>query len=891
MSIRNLGPMFRPASVAVIGASPREGSVGSVILSNIQEAGFAGKIMPVNPRHESIGDLKCYPTVAALPSCPDLAILCTPAPTIPSLIAELGEKGTKAAVVLTAGLDSAADEKGTLLQQAMTEAARPHLLRIIGPNCVGLIVPGIGLNASFAHTNALSGSLAFVSQSGALATSVLDWAKSRDIGFSHFISLGNSADVDFGDTIDYLASDAKTHAILLYMESIKHARKFMSAARAAARNKPVIVLKAGRAAEGARAAASHTGALTGADDVYDAAIRRAGMLRVDTVRDLFDAVETLGRAAPIKGEKLVILTNGGGAGVMATDALIAGGGQLATLTEKTIRQLDDVLPGNWSKANPIDIIGDAPISRYRDALKIVQNAPETDAILFLHSPTAIVASQEIAESLSPLIRQSGCPVLSCWLGGDALAQAQHIFSQAGIPTYDTPEDAVTAFLHLVEYRRNQSQLTETPRDRPAAPADDTDHARGIIANVLTSGRTMLSETESKDLLQTYGIPVVETRSVRTSDEAAKIAADIGFPVALKILSPDISHKSDAGGVVLHLGSEASVRDAADAMRARISENIPDARLDGFTVQQMAARTGAHELIAGAAVDPTFGPVILFGQGGTAVEIIGDRAVALPPLNSVLADAQMSRTRVAKLLAGYRDRPAADHAAIRDVLVGLSRLVSDIPEIQEIDINPLLADEKGVLALDARVRVSRPSSEGSDRLAIRPYPQDLEEIIDFDGQPLSLRPIRPEDEPQHRALFRNLAPDDVRFRFFGALREPVHADLARFTQIDYDREMAFIATRATEGDEPETLGVVRAYADPDNNIAEFSIIVRSDLKGRGLGATLLGKIINYCRARGTKRLVGQVMSDNRRMLALARDYGFVREAPSDAGMVDLSLQLN
>ncbi|MBT5049367.1 MAG: bifunctional acetate--CoA ligase family protein/GNAT family N-acetyltransferase [Rhodospirillaceae bacterium] len=891
MSIRNLDPMFRPESVAVIGASPRQGSVGSIILSNIQEAGFAGKIMPVNPRHESIGALNCYPTVAALPACPDLAILCTPAPTIPSLIAELGEKGTRAAVVLTAGLDGAVDEKGTLLQQAMIEAARPHLLRIIGPNCVGLIVPGIGLNASFAHTNALSGNLAFVSQSGALATSVLDWAKSRDIGFSHFISLGNSADVDFGDTIDYLASDAKTHAILLYMESIKHARKFMSAARAAARNKPVIVLKAGRAAEGARAAASHTGALTGADDVYDAAIRRAGMLRVNTVRDLFDAVETLGRAAPIKGEKLVILTNGGGAGVMATDALIAGDGQLATLTEKTIRQLDDVLPGNWSKSNPVDIIGDAPISRYRDALEIVQNAPETDAILFLHSPTAIVASQEIAESLSPLMRQSECPVLSCWLGGDALAQAQHIFSQAGIPTYDTPEDAVTAFLHLVEYRRNQSQLTETPIDQPADPADDTDHARGIIANVLTSGRTMLSETESKDLLQTYGIPVIETRSVRTSGDAAKIAADIGFPVALKILSPDISHKSDAGGVVLHLGSEEAVRDAADAMRARISENIPDARLDGFTVQQMAARSGAHELIAGAAVDPTFGPVILFGQGGTAVEIIGDRAVALPPLNSVLADAQMSRTRIAKLLAGYRNRPAADHAAIRDVLISLSRLVSDIPEIQEIDINPLLADEKGVLALDSRVRVSRPSSEGSDRLAIRPYPQDLEEIIEFDGQPLALRPIRPEDEPQHRALFRNLASDDVRFRFFGALREPVHADLARFTQIDYDREMAFIATRATEGGEPETLGVVRAYADPDNNIAEFSIVVRSDLKGRGLGATLLGKIITYCRARGTKRLVGQVMSDNRRMLALARDYGFVREAPSDAGMVDLSLQLN
>lgn len=890
MSVRNLDHMFRPASVAVIGASPREGSVGSVILKNIQEAGFAGPVMPVNPRHELIGALTCYPTVGSLPACPDLAILCTPASTIPSLIAELGEKGTKAAVVLTAGLDREVDRHGTPLQQAMIEAARPHLLRIMGPNCVGLIVPGIGLNASFAHTNALTGNLAFASQSGALATSVLDWAKTRGIGFSHFISLGNSADVDFGDSLDYLGSDANTGAILLYIESIKHARKFMSAARAAARNKPVIVLKAGRAAEGAKAAASHTGALTGADDVYDAAIRRAGMLRVDTVRDLFDAVETLGKAAPIRGEKLVILTNGGGAGVMATDALIAGGGQLATLTAETIRRLDGVLPANWSKANPIDIIGDAPVSRYVDALKIVLDAPETDAVLFLHSPTAIVASHEIARQLAPLIRQSSQPVLSCWLGGEGLEQPRRIFSDANISTYDTPEDAVSAFRQLVDYRRNQIQLMETPRYDPKDPIYDTDRAKKIVADALVDNRTMLSETASKDLLRAYGIPVVETRSARTPNEAAEIAADIGFPVALKILSPQISHKSDAGGVVLHLGSEDAVREAADAMLARISDNIPDATLEGFTVQQMADSASAHELIAGAAVDPTFGPIILFGQGGTAVEIIGDRAVALPPLNSVLADNLVSGTRVAKLLAGYRNRPAADHAAIREVLVSLSRLVSDIPEIQEIDINPLLADEKGVLALDARVRISPSSSEGADRLAIRPYPKDLEENVEFDGRPLTLRPIRPEDEPQHRALFNKMESGDVRFRFFGALREPVHADLARFTQIDYDREMAFIATRKAQNGEPETLGVVRAQADPDNETAEFSIVVRSDLKGRGLGSLLLGKIIRYCRARGTKELVGQVLPENRGMISLAGDYGFVRKPQPGFGVVDLSLRL-
>lgn len=890
MSVRNLENMFRPASVAIIGASPREGSVGSIILKNLQAAGFAGPLLPVNPNHSALGSLDCYPTIASLPICPDLAVLCTPAPTIPSLITELGEKGTKAAIVLTAGLDSATDDNGVSLQQAMTNAAKPFLLRIVGPNCVGLIVPGIGLNASFAHTNALNGGLAFVSQSGALATSVLDWSKTRNIGFSHFVSLGNSADVDFGDMLDYLGSDGNTRAILLYIESIKQARKFMSAARAAARNKPVIVLKAGRFAEGAQAAASHTGALAGADDVYDAAIRRAGMLRVDTIRDLFDSVETLGRAVPLKGEKLIILTNGGGAGVMATDALIAGNGRLAHLSESTVNRLNSVLPANWSKGNPVDIIGDAPVSRYVDALQILLDAPETDAVLFIHSPTAIVGSHDIAKELAPLIRQSPCPVLSCWLGGDALAQSQTHFSELGLPTYETPEDAVTAFLQLVNFRQNQAQLTETPLYPNRETTQDTDRAKSIVAEALADNRAMLTEPESKDLLEAYGIPTVETRCASTAEEAAAVAEEIGFPVALKILSPDISHKSDVGGVVLRLGSGDAVRAAADSMLVHISKLNPDAGLTGFTVQQMADRPGAHELIAGMAVDPTFGPIILFGQGGTAVEIIGDRAVALPPLNRALAGALISQTRVAKLLAGYRDRPAADCDAIGDSLVRLSRMVSDIPEIQEIDINPLLADDTGVLALDARVRLSSTCSQNTERLAIRPYPQELEEEITFSGRPLTLRPIRPEDEPQHRELFKHLEPEDIRFRFFGALREPVHADLARFAQIDYDREMAIIATRQTADGGAETLGVARAQADPDNAIAEFSIVIRSDLKGLGLGSTLLTKIIAYCRSRGTIELVGQVKSDNHRMLALARESGFKRKTQSEAGVVEVGLLL-
>ncbi len=890
MSIRNLEHFFRPQSVAVIGATERPHSVGATVLHNLVEGGFAGPILPVNPKHVALAGIKVYPTVASLPAIPELAVICTPPATVPNLIGELGARGTKAVVVLTGGLGAIKDQQGKTLKEAMLAASKPHLLRILGPNCVGLLVPGLGLNASFAHTSALPGKIAFVSQSGALVTGVLDWAKSRSIGFSKFISLGDSADVDFGDLLDYLGGDAETHAILLYIESITAARKFMSAARAAARNKPVLVVKAGRILEGAKAAASHTGALAGSDDVYDAAIRRAGMLRVFSTEDLFDAVETLARARPRTGDRLAILTNGGGPGVMATDALVLGQGRLATLSQETLRRLDAILPPTWSHGNPVDIIGDAPTERYVQTLQILLEDPEADAVLFIHAPTAIVPSAEIAAAVSPVAKQSGRNVLACWLGGDAVREARADFAQAGIPTYDTPDKAVHAFLQIVQYGRNQDLLMEVPPSRSAEFTHDRDKALAIVTSALAEGREMLSEPEAKAVLAAYGIPVVNTRIAATVEEAVSIAPDIGFPVALKILSPDVTHKSDVGGVALDLENAEAVDAAAQAMRRRLQQYRPGAILQGFTVQSMVRRPNAHELIVGVATDAVFGPVILFGAGGTAVEITADRAIGLPPLNMVLAGELISRTRISKLLAGYRDRLPADATKISRTLIQVSHLIADIPEIVELDINPLLADDQGVLALDARMRVAPTSATGVDRFAIRPYPEELEEWINWQGRPVLLRPIRPEDGAQHLEFFNALDADDVRYRVFMYMRELQRSQLARLTQIDYDREMAFIATRERENGGVETLGVARAIADPDNTTAEFAIIVRSDLKGKGLGPILLNKLINYCRSRGTKELVGEALADNERLQSLVRPFGFAVTASPATHTVNLKLDL-
>ncbi|MDJ0763623.1 MAG: bifunctional acetate--CoA ligase family protein/GNAT family N-acetyltransferase [Myxococcota bacterium] len=875
MSIRNLRHLFRPRSVAVIGASNQPTSIGAVLMRNLLGAGFEGPIMPVHPKYDAVAGVMTYRDVAGLPKTPDLALIATPPEIVPDLIRELGEKGTKAAVVLTAGMREAPEGGGSSLQQQMIDAAKPHLMRILGPNCVGLIIPGLGLNASFAHTTTLPGKLALVTQSGALVTAILDWAKSKSIGFSHFISLGNSADVDFGDTLDYLGSDPNTRAILLYVESIRHARKFMSAARSAARNKPVVVVKAGRSEAGAKATASHTGALAGSDDVYDAAIRRAGLLRVSEIEDLFDAVETLARSRPFEHDCLTILTNGGGPGVMATDTLARTGGQLAELSPGTIERLDALLPPTWSRGNPVDIIGDAPVERYVEAMKILLNEPTCESILFIHAPSAVVPSEKIAEALVPVIRETKRNILTCWLGVDGVARARKLFSDNNIPTYDTPEDGVRAFMQIVDYKRNQEILMETPISSPLEDAPETDKAKRIVEGVLEQGRDLLTEPEAKAVLTAYGIPVVSTEIAIDTDEAVQAAEKLGFPIAVKILSPDISHKSDVGGVALDLTNPEEVRAAVMGMSKRIKQLKSEARIQGFAVQQMVRRPDSHELIVGAATDLVFGPVILFGQGGTAVEVIGDRAVALPPLNMNLARELVSRTRVSKLLAGYRNRPSVRHDDIYRVLIKISQLIADIPEIAELDINPLLADESGVIAVDARIRAARTAEKGPKRFAIRPYPRELEEYTDFNGRRIQLRPIRPEDEPAHHELVAKLRPEDRRLRFFSRVRDLTHSEMARLTQIDYDREMAFIATALAENGQPETLGVVRIIADPDNTHAEFALTVRSDIQRRGLGRILAEKMIRYCRDRGIKELVGNVIAENERMLSLAQKLGFKR----------------
>ena len=895
MSIRNLDAVFRPTSVALIGASNRPNSIGNVLARNLTAGSFAGPVLPVNPKHRSVAGILCHKSVEDLPMVPDLAVICTPPHTVPGIIDQLGGRGTRGAVVITAGFAELGHE-GAELQDRLLDAARPHLLRVVGPNCLGIMVPGHGLNASFAHLTPATGDIGFLSQSGAVLTSVIDWASARGIGFSHLASLGSMADVDFGDMIDYLARDPKTRAILLYIEAISHPRKFMSAARAAARTKPVIVIKSGRTASGAKAASSHTGALAGSDDVYDAAFRRAGMLRVADMDELFDAVETLGMRVKVEGEQLAILTNGGGLGVMAADTTSDLNGHLASLSPETMDALNASMPRTWSHGNPIDIIGDAPGSRYAAALDAVLTDKAVDALVVINCPTAIADSVDAARAVVSARQKSVKPILTSWIGHQAMEPARSLFAENRIPTYDTPEKAVRAFMHLVTYRRNQKALMEVPDSQPEEVTADTARAKSIIDDALAAGQRWLTEYQAKQVLEAYGVPIVETVIAPDVASAVREAARIGRPVALKILSNDITHKSDVGGVALHLKKPEDVERAANAMLERVGNLKPDAKIDGFTVQEMARMPGAHELIVGMIEDADFGPVILFGQGGTAVELHDDKALALPPLNMNLARAAMARTRVHRQLQGYRDRPAADMDAIALTMIRVTQLITDLPTIDELDINPLFANENGVLALDARIGI-RPSdlAVGSRRLAIRPYPKKLEKMIgDEHGARYFLRPIKPEDEPLMHNMVAEMDPEDLRLRFFSPVRKLTHDTVARLSQIDYDREMALVAVHVDADDNPldDIAGIVRISADPDNIRAEYAAIVSSHLKGHGLGRRLMTEIIDYARQRGTTEIFGEVLRENKPMLALCDRLGFTRHInPDEPELIEVRLRLD
>ena len=895
MSVRNLSQLFNPSSVALIGASPKPTSVGAVAARNIRAAGFGGQIYLVNPRHREIDGHPCFPDVASLPEAPDLAVIATAPETVPPLIAQLGERGTKAAVVITAGFGEGGSTRGEALRDAMLAAARPHLLRIVGPNCFGLMLPRVDLNASFVQIQPLPGRLAFVAQSGALLATVVDWATHRRIGFSHLVSLGDMADVDFGDVLDYLATDGHTRAILLYIESITHARKFMSAARAAARLKPVIVVKAGRYTESASAAASHTGAMAGSDAVYEAAFKRAGILRVNDLEALFDAVSTLGMLQPISGDWLALLTNGGGIGVMATDTLIYKQGTLARLADATIKRLNAILPSTWSHGNPVDIIGDATPSRYVEALTAVMDDPGVDAVLVMNCPTAITSSTEAAQAVLETIRQGtsragACGVLSCWIGDGPAEAARQLFREQGIPSYETPTKAVRGFMQMVRYRLGQAMLIEVPPDIPETFTPDRRAARRVIDAVLAAGRSWLLETEAKTVLAAYGIPVVPTVVADSPEAAAQAASPMAKPVVLKILSSTVLHKSDAGGVALNLETAAAVHERASWMREQFGRQASPQDLR-FSVQPMVQKPHAHELIVGMSLDPQFGPVLLFGHGGTATEVINDRCLALPPLNMNLAKEMIAGTRIHRLLVGYRGVPAADREAIAVTLLKVSQLICDVAEIVELDINPLLCDPAGVLALDARLRVEPAEGPAGRRLAISPYPMELEQVVHLpDGETLQLRPIRPEDEPAFQRLFAGLSPEAIRLRFLHPMKMLPKTLAARLTQIDYDREMALVLTG--KGARPADLfGIVRITADPDNEKAEFAVLLAEGKTGLGLGPMLMRRIIDYARSRGLSQIFGEVLHENRSMLALCKALGFKRRnLPDDPGVAHVVLDL-
>ena len=890
----NLDKIFHPRSVAIIGASDEEGTVGCALMKNFKELGFEGKLYPVNIRKSEIFGLHAFPSVDQIPETVDLAVIATPARVVPDVVEQCGKAGIKGLIVISAGFKEIGVE-GKALEEKITQLRKEYGLRIIGPNCLGIIRPSNHLNATFISKMPKPGNIAFISQSGALGSAILDWALHENIGFSNFVSIGSMIDVDFGDLMDYFGTDSKTKSILMYIEGLSDARKFMSAARHFARTKPIIVVKAGKFSESAKAAASHTGSLTGEDNIYDAAFKRAGVVRVEEIADLFNCAEVLGMQHLPNGPNLAIITNAGGPGVMATDALIAKGGKVAKLSRKTMETLNGVLPHFWSRGNPIDILGDAHADRYKAVLEACLDDENIDGVLMIYTAQAVAEPVEIAKSIVELVKSKtyqNKTVLTSFMGYGAVEEANRIFSENNIPTYSTPEQAIKTYLYMYQYERNLELLYETPEQIPIDVLAPRRPLMVILRNVAAENRELLTEAEAKRFLEYYNFPVVTTLIAQTADEAVHVADQIGYPVVLKILSPQITHKTDAGGVVLDLNSEAEVREAFNRIMQRAKQYDPNAEIQGVTVQKMVKKRG-YEVIVGAKRDPLFGPVILFGMGGIGVELFKDFALGLPPLNQTLVRRMMEETKVYQLLKGYRNVPPANIKLLEEIMVLFSQMLVDFPQLKEVDINPLFINEHEAFAIDARISIDKErvfqKLEPHQHLVIGTYPKKYETTWTLkDGRSVLLRPIKPEDEPLWIEMFEGFSEESIRYRFFQILKETSHEVRVRYCNIDYDREIA-IVPELNENGIRRILGVTRVSLEPDRKTGEIAFIVVDEYQGTGLGTKMVDHVLEICKDMGVEKVYAIMLPDNFRAINLMKKMGFAISYAEDGnvkGTLDL-----
>jgi len=885
MVTQNLDSVFNPKSVAIIGASDEEGSVGHAIVKNFTQHGYAGKVYFVNIRKPEILGVKTYQNIAQIPETVDLAMIATPAKTVPGVVEECGKAGVKGVIIVSAGFKEIGAE-GKALETRLLEIRKQYGIRIIGPNCIGIIRPRINLNATFVDRIPKPGKVAFLSQSGALGSAILDWAIHENIGFSNFVSVGSMIDVDFGDLIDYFGTDPKTKSILMYVEGVTDARKFMSATRHFARTKPIIVVKAGKFGESAKAVASHTGSLSGSDDIYDAAFKRAGVVRVEEIGDLFNAAEVLGTQPLPKGPNLAIITNAGGPGIMATDALIAKGGKLAKLSQKTIDALDKVLPPFWSRGNPIDVLGDAKADRYQAAVEACLNDDNIDGILVIFTQQAVSEPIAIAKTTVEMVKNKAYQnktILTSFMGFGAVEEANQILNANNIPTYSTPENAIKTYMYMYQYERNLGMIYETPEELPLDALPPKRPIMVILRNAAMENRELLNEDEAKKLLDYYNFPIATTKVAINQDEAVAFAHQMGYPVVLKILSPQITHKTDAGGVVLNIHSDAEVRKAFDLIMQRVKNYNKEAKIIGVTVQKMITNKGT-EIILGGKTDPLFGPVVLFGMGGIGVELFKDYSIGLPPLNTTLIKRMMEETKVYQLLKGYRNIPPANMKLLEETILLFSQLLIDFPQIKEIDINPLLINEKEAVILDARIAFDKEKVfkkfEPHEHMVISPYPKKQEALWTLkNGQEILLRPIKPEDEPMWIEMFQSFSEESIRYRFFQMLKDTPHELRVRYCNVDYDREIAIVAELNEDG-RKKILGVSRLSMEPGGKTGELAFVIVDKWQGFGLGTKMVDYVLEIAKDMGIEKVFVIMLPDNYRALNLTKKMGFQIEHLSD-----------